>query len=153
MSKVNISVIKIAPNRRAINSSKVKELAESIKEIGLLNPITITCNNTLIAGAHRLEAAKLLGWKDIEVSVTDISGLKAKLAEIDENLIRNELHYTERGDLLLERKQIYEGLHPETKAGASQAKGMNKAKGNNVSADSAPTFTKVQGLHVCKKIT
>ena len=37
-------------------------------------------------------------------------------------MIRNELHYTERGDLLKERKRIYEELHPETKAGVAGGK-------------------------------
>lgn len=36
------------------------------------------------------------------------------------------------GNLLLRRKEIYETLHPETKAGTAQAIGMNKAVGNNV---------------------
>ena len=38
----------------------------------------------------------------------------------------------EFGELLLKRKEIYETLHPETKAGISQANGMNRALGNNV---------------------
>ena len=121
--KIDIAKIKIDESRRAVDAGKVKELAESIQEIGLLNPITVTGNYALIAGAHRIEAYKILGRKEIEANVLDISGIKAKLAEIDENLIRNELHYTERGDLLLERKQIYESLHPETKHGATGNKG------------------------------
>ena len=116
---VSIAKIKVNANRRAADAGKVKELAESIQEIGLLNPVTVTENNVLIAGAHRLEAFKLLGRTEIEANVTAVSGLKAKLAEIDENLIRNELHYTERGDLLKERKEIYEELHPETKREAT----------------------------------
>jgi N6-adenosine-specific RNA methylase IME4/ParB-like chromosome segregation protein Spo0J len=120
--KISITEIKIKKGRRLVDENKVKELAESIREIGLLNPITVTRENVLIAGAHRIAAYKLLGKKEIPATVTDISGLKAKLAEIDENLIRNELHYTERGDLLLERKNIYEGLHPETKAGIAGGK-------------------------------
>jgi ParB family chromosome partitioning protein len=43
---------------------------------------------------------------------------------------------------IFRRKAIYEELHPETKAGASQAIGMNKALGRgDVSANFAPTFT------------
>jgi len=138
--KIKISEIKIKKGRRPVDEDKVRELADSIKEVGLLNPITVTKENQLIAGAHRIAAYKLLGRKEIEATAIDVSGLKAKLAEIDENLIRNELHFTVHGDLVLERKQIYEELHPETKAGVSQAVGMNRKKGNNVSAESAPTF-------------
>ena len=89
--KMNISIssIKINEGRRAVDAGKVKELAESIQEIGLLNPITVTGNHTLIAGAHRIAAYELLGKKEIEANVLGISGIKAKLAEIDENLIRN----------------------------------------------------------------
>ena len=39
-----------------------------------------------------------------------------------------------------EEVQLYEMLHPETKRGVASAIGMNKAIGNNVSAESAPTF-------------
>ena len=89
-------------------------MADSIKQVGLLNPITITPDHTLIAGNHRLEAAKLLGWTEIECTVCDISGLLAELAEIDENFVRKNLSPIEFGDLLLRRKEIYEELHPET---------------------------------------
>ena len=56
-----------------------------------------------------------------------------ELAEIDENFIRNDLSALEHGEMLLRRKEIYETLHPETRAGTAQALAMNTAKGNNVS--------------------
>jgi len=121
--KISISEIKIKKGRRPVDEGKVRELADSIREIGLLNPITVTKENQLIAGAHRIAAYKLLGKTEIEATVKDISGLKAKLAEIDENLIRKELHYLDHSKLLAERKEIYEGLHPETKLGATGNKG------------------------------
>ncbi len=46
----------------------------------------------------------------------------------------------ERSEQLARRKEIYLALHPQTKAGQAQALGMNKAKGNGVSAETAPTF-------------
>ena len=113
---VPICKIKINSDRRNTEPHGVKKLAKSISEIGLLNPITITADKTLIAGCHRLEAAKLLGWTEIECTVCDINGLLAELAEIDENFVRVDLSPIEFGDLLLRRKIIYEDLHPETKA-------------------------------------
>ncbi len=113
---VPISEIKIASGRRNAEPDGVKDLAKSISEVGLLNPITITADRTLIAGRHRLEAAKLLGWTEIECTVNDLNGLLAELAEIDENFVRTNLSPIEFGDLLLRRKEIYEELHPETKA-------------------------------------
>ena len=98
----------------------------------MLNPITLDMANTLIAGLHRLEAAKLLGWDEVDYTVSSLEGLRAELAEIDENFVRTDLSAIEYGDLLLRRKEIYEALHPETKAGVAQAAGMNRAVGNNV---------------------
>ena len=63
-----------------------------------------------------MEACKRLGMKDIECSVTDLDGMRAELAEIDENLTRKELNYIDQGEQLLRRKEIYEALHPETRA-------------------------------------
>lgn len=136
---VNISDIKIGPGRREVEPNDAKALSKSISEIGLLNPITISSDHTLIAGMHRLEAVKLLGWTEIECTISDLSGLRAELAEIDENFIRTSLTPIEFGDLLLRRKEIYEILHPETKAGIAQAHGMNAAVGNDVTALSAAT--------------
>ncbi|NBK80097.1 chromosome partitioning protein ParB [bacterium D16-76] len=129
---IPINGIKLNPGRRDAEPEDVEILAKSIAELGLLNPITIDQENTLIAGRHRLEAAKLLGWTEIECTVTDLQGLQAELAEIDENFVRKNLSIIDFGNLLLRRKEIYETLHPETKAGTAQAIGMNKAVGNNV---------------------
>ena len=130
--KVRIDEIKVNPGRRAALESNIEELAFSISEIGLLNPITLTGDYTLVAGLHRLEAVKLLGWTEVECTITDLDGLTAELAELDENFARTNLSPLEIGDLYRRRKDIYEMLYPETKAGTAQAIGMNKAKGNNV---------------------
>lgn len=133
--KVKISDIKVNPGRRGVLENDIEELAFSISEIGLLNPITLTGDYTLIAGLHRLEAVKLLGWTEVECTVTELDGLTAELAELDENFARANLSPLEIGDLLKRRKDIYEALYPETKAGTAQAIGMNKAKGNNVNCN------------------
>lgn len=114
--KVSIDEIRIKEGRRSLDADHVRELADSIRELGLLNPITIDSENTLIAGLHRLEAARRLGWKEVECSVSSLDGLQAELAEIDENFVRSGLSAVEYGEMLLRRKEIYEMLHPETKA-------------------------------------
>ena len=56
--RIPIGEIKVNPGRREAAPADVRELANSIAEIGLLNPVTVSQSRTLIAGFHRLEAAK-----------------------------------------------------------------------------------------------
>lgn len=137
--KIAVDEIKINPGRRETSLSGIDELARSISEVGLLNPITVAPDYTLIAGLHRMEAVKHLGWTEIECTICSLDGLQAKLAEIDENVVRTALSAIEYGELLEHRKEIYESIHPETKAGLSQAAGMNRAVGKHVSDKMSPT--------------
>jgi hypothetical protein len=131
----------IIVNERKRDLGDISSLARSIKDLGLLNPITLLQDGTLVAGYHRLSACKMLGWDEIEVNIVGLDTLHAELAEIDENLIRNELYWTERDDQLARRKEIYEALHPETKPGVAQAQAMNKVLGHDVNEIISPTFT------------
>lgn len=131
--QVPIGKIQIKEGRRSLDAGHVKELADSIQELGLLNPLTIDRDYVLIAGLHRLEAVKALGWEDVECTVSSLEGLAAELAEIDENIVRSDISTLEYGEILLRRKEIYETLHPETKEGIAQAISMNRTLGNNVS--------------------
>ena len=117
---IEISKIHIASDRPTADPDSVQTLAESIAEIGLINPITVDKENNLIAGLHRLQAANLLGWSEIECTVRDFTDLQAELAEIDENIIRRNLGTMDRGEKLLRRKEIYEALHPESKNGGDR---------------------------------
>ena len=66
-------------------------LKESLRRYGLLNPITIDNKNRLIAGERRLEAAKLLGWTNINaVVVNNISAITKLELELEENNQRKE---------------------------------------------------------------
>lgn len=135
---VPISEIKINAGRREADPEGVRELVDSISKVGLLNPITIDREHTLIAGLHRLEAAKLLGWTEIECNVSSLEGLLAELAEVDENVVRKGLSAVEYSDLLLRRKEIYEALHPETKNGGDQK--SEKIRTSKCRSDSMKSF-------------
>jgi ParB-like chromosome segregation protein Spo0J len=117
---LKIKEIILNDNRRKLDLNKVKQLAESIEQIGLINPITVNKDKTLIAGNHRIEAYKLLGRDEIEASFLDLNKLLADLAEIDENLMRNELHWIDADKQIARRKAIYLELYPETKAGGDR---------------------------------
>ncbi len=137
--RIQIDKIKVNPGRREALPEHIEELAKSIAEVGLLNPITVDREYTLIAGLHRLEAVKRLGWAEIECTVSSLEGLQAELAEIDENFVRCDLTAVEYGDLLLRRKEIYETLHPETRKG--QRNGKTSLKSENTSLLRTKSFT------------
>lgn len=135
---VKIDSIKINERLRDVDESKVRELAESIQKIGMLNPITLSKDNELIAGMHRLRACRMLGLTEIEARVVELDEQERELAEIDENLIRYDLHYTDRGEHLRRRKKIYEDKYPETKAEVKRLKGLNVSEEIISSLENAP---------------
>lgn len=137
---------------REIDEKTVEGLMASINEVGLLHPIIVRPfivvtdgrakpGYILVAGLHRLEAMKRRGATHIPATVVEVSDLLATIAECDENLCGSNLSPAERALFTRRRKDAYEALHPETKAGQSQAVGMNSSLGHNVGAKFAPTFT------------
>lgn len=103
---IKINDIVINSRKRKLNENKVKELAESMKLIGQLEPITVTSGNVLLAGLHRVEAAKMLGWDEIKAELFEGNELECELAEIDENLMRNDLTVLEQGEHLARRQEL-----------------------------------------------
>jgi len=76
-------------------------LAESIRSVGLLQPVVIRRDGTVIAGERRLAAVKQLGWERVSVRVArDLeTALDYLRAERDENICRKELLPTEIASL------------------------------------------------------
>ncbi len=120
MTKIPIDQLIVSESRRAVDRGKVAELADSIRQIGLLNPITVTPEKKLVAGAHRLEACRLLGWTEIECQTIQGDELLQQLAEIDENLVRNDLDPISVGELAIKRDEILEALGLRARSGENQ---------------------------------
>ena len=75
----------------------IQELADDIKENGLISPPVVNKNFELIAGERRLRACKLLGWPQIEVRMMDTRDDEHELnIEISENDVRKGFSKTER---------------------------------------------------------
>ena len=74
-------------------------LAESMKKYGLLSPIVVNKDHELIAGRRRLEAAKVLGWQTVVVTVVDRDDDVEKLEiEMEENTTRKDFTTDELAD-------------------------------------------------------
>jgi ParB-like nuclease domain len=120
-----IASIQIGEGRRTVGD--VATLAASIAEVDLLCPITITEAYDLNGGRRRLEAFRHIGRTAIPALVLRLSGLRAELAQIDENLIRSGLTVLERGEHLARRKEVYEALYPQTRGGVAGGKARQGA--------------------------
>ena len=101
-----VGQIKVGDRLRSLDPDKVVELAESIDKIGLINPITVTPENNLLSGYHRLEATKLLKKETIDCQIVELDSIRSRLVELDENLKRHELNDIEIGEHLLTRDEI-----------------------------------------------
>lgn len=81
--------------RKKFDEQEIKELAESIDEVGLLQPITVrkleNFKFELIAGERRLRAHEVLKKSTIEAIIIDASDEEASLLTLAENLKRQDL--------------------------------------------------------------
>ena len=85
--------------RKNFNQDSLKELAESIKAQGIIQPILVrmTSNNQyeIIAGERRWQAAKIAKLDEVPVVVKDISDSTALAMALIENIQREDLNVIE----------------------------------------------------------
>jgi ParB family chromosome partitioning protein len=92
--EIPIDRIKVTTRLRPTDETKIRDLTESIRGVGLLHAITVSQKGDefhLLAGNHRLESAKSLGWTSIPATINDADPLIEELIEIEENLISHRL--------------------------------------------------------------
>jgi ParB/RepB/Spo0J family partition protein len=82
-----ISSIRVGKRHRR-DLGDIDQLAASINDIGLLHPVVIARDGTLIAGHRRFEACKRLGWKLLPVNIVDIDAVVR--GELAENTFRKD---------------------------------------------------------------
>lgn len=106
INSTNIKIDQISPNpnqpRQNFDEDALQELVASIKEKGILTPITICEKDNkfiLIAGERRLRAAKLAGLLDIPAYIIEVKG-DAELMEMAliENIQRENLNPIEEAE-------------------------------------------------------
>ena len=103
---VEISSIKVKKRVRR-DLGDIEPLKQSLSKYGLLNPITITDKDVLVAGERRLEAAKALGWQRINANIIDNLSKKEQLAlELDENNVRKSFTQEEADEGLKKLKRL-----------------------------------------------
>jgi ParB family chromosome partitioning protein len=125
IGKVFTDSIIIGPRHRPMDASRIEALAESINELGLQQPISVHMDDEdrvhLIAGLHRLEAARKLGWEQIEASFVTLSPIKREMWEIAENLFRVDLSKEQRDQHIRRYAELIEAAEAEDKTRRSVA--------------------------------
>lgn len=121
---IEIEKIKIKDRIRK-DFGNIQELADDIKENGLINPPVITPDTyELITGERRIRAMKLLGYKQIEVRPMAVKDAEHQLnLEISENEARKDFSKTERIDYARRLERI-ESLKAEKRMKIGKADPM-----------------------------
>ena len=119
--------------RRDFDEGALRELSESIRRYGILQPLTVRRTENgyeLIAGERRLRAAKLAGLREVPCLLARSSEEESALLALIENLQRRDLHYLEEAAAIAQLIAAY-GLSQEQaaeKLGKSQSAIANKLR-------------------------
>jgi ParB family chromosome partitioning protein len=101
---VAVADIRPSPRNPRVSVDGIAELAASIAQHGLLQPVVVRriqpSGYELVAGHRRLEAAKTLGWAEISAVVRDDTQEEAYVLTLVENLQREDLSPREEAGAL-----------------------------------------------------
>lgn len=132
-----IDVVRIVPNphqpRLRFDEERLQELAASIKEHGVIQPIVATKNGNqyeIIAGERRFQASKLAGLKTVPVIVRDATELQKLELAIIENVQRHDLNAIEEAKSYLRLADEFDLSQEEVakKMGKSRSVVANKLR-------------------------
>lgn len=127
----------IAPNpdqpRRHFSREGLEELAASIKEHGVLQPLSVRRGNMgfeLISGERRLRAARMAGLTEVPCIVVSVDSKQSSLLALVENLQRRDLDFVEEASALARLIETYHLSQEEAarRIGKSQSAVANKLR-------------------------
>jgi ParB family chromosome partitioning protein len=103
IEEIEISKIRRNPNqpRQQLDPEKIKELAASIEQRGVLQPIMVRRvgeEYELVVGERRFQAAKSLGWEKIPAILKRLSDDEVLQVSLIENLQREDLNPIEEAE-------------------------------------------------------
>ena len=104
LRRIRISEIVRNPNqpRRYFDPEAIATLAESIRQYGVLNPLTVRRTGNggyeLVAGERRLRAARVAGLTDVPCLLINADGEDSSVIALVENLQRRDLDFFEEAN-------------------------------------------------------
>jgi len=134
-----INLIHVGDHRAREDVGDLTRLLASIPDVGLLHPVVVSRDGTLIAGRRRLEACRQLGWQTVPITVADSvdTAARALRAERDENLCRRPLRLSE-AVALARRLRPLEQAAARRRQAATQLAGKTKAGKPKVGGGNCP---------------
>jgi ParB family chromosome partitioning protein len=161
MRTVKLSDIE-AGNRYREDLGDLEELAESIKEKGLIQPLSVNSSLRLLAGGRRFAACEMLGLSEVPVLVRDGEDeIDAREVELMENIHRKEMTWQEQAKLTSEIHRLYSEKDPNwsgrktaqliDQSPMTVSRALNLAAGIEVMPDLAKCKTADEASKVMKK--
>lgn len=132
-----IDVIRIVPNphqpRLKFDEEKLRELADSIKEHGVIQPLVVTKDGNqyeIIAGERRFQASKLAGLQKVPVIIREATEQQKLELAIIENIQRHDLNPIEEAKSFLKLGEEFDLNQEEVakKLGKSRSSVANKLR-------------------------
>ncbi len=132
-----LPVSRILPNpsqpRKTFGEDELESLAQSIRENGLLQPVTVRKESGtyyLVAGERRLRACKLAGLKEIPAIITDCEAEDSAVMALLENIQRKDLQMFEQANAMVNLLREWQITQEEAakRLGMSQSYLANKIR-------------------------
>lgn len=126
---IPLKSIHVGDRERPVDEDYALAIAGNMAECGLINPITVRSTPnakkgetpyTLVAGGHRLRAAELNQWSEIDAIIVSADAADAQMKEISENLWRNDLSALDRAIFVMKYRDLWEEKHGKIQRGGDQ---------------------------------
>lgn len=93
---IALSQIKVVDRLRK-DFGDIDGLAQSIKDVGLINPLTIDTKYMLLAGERRFRAVTQLGWTEVPCVLRETENCRtlSRMIELEENVRRKDMNWKE----------------------------------------------------------
>lgn len=146
---IGLPISAVSPNpsqpRKSFSAEELDELAESIREHGILQPLSVrrvAGGYELVSGERRLRAARLAGLSEVPCIIVDVDERESSLLALVENLQRKDLDFVEEAEALSRLIATYH-LSQEAaarKIGKSQSAVANKLRLLKLSPEALELF-------------
>jgi len=136
MTSANFEIVPVSSihvereTRQRRELKNIEELADSIRDVGLINPIVITRERVLVAGERRLTAHQHLGFDSIAVQYAeDLDPVQLHLIELEENVRREDLGWQDHVNAVSEYHRL-QAEHHQDWSQERTAKALNMSAAN-----------------------